>query len=145
MILLRWWTGGDITATKRRANAKQGFAKFQAARQTIQGYEAMNIIRKGQTRWLSVASNASKWPPGAPENDAFSANSCSVRKLATPPFGLSYLQHGRFVLTRPAGFRMRAVSQNEGTSIGHVLVTRSSGWLIIYSSCRGSRQVRHAI
>jgi IS6 family transposase len=34
-------------------NAKQGFREFQAARRTIQGYEAMNIIRKGQVRWLS--------------------------------------------------------------------------------------------
>ena len=34
-------------------HAKQGFREFQAARRTIQGYEAMNIIRKGQVRWLS--------------------------------------------------------------------------------------------
>jgi transposase, IS6 family len=33
--------------------AKQGFREFEAARRTIQGYEAMNIIRKGQVRWLS--------------------------------------------------------------------------------------------
>ena len=35
--------------------AKQGFREFQAARRTIQGYEAMNMIRKGQVRWLSVS------------------------------------------------------------------------------------------
>jgi IS6 family transposase len=40
-------------ATKRRVNAKQGLREFQAARRTIQGYEAMNVIRKGQVRWLS--------------------------------------------------------------------------------------------
>ncbi len=40
-------------AIKRRVNAKQGFREFQAARRTIQGYEAMNIIRKGQVRWLT--------------------------------------------------------------------------------------------
>ena len=34
-------------------NAKQGFREFEAARRAIQGYEAMNIIRKGQVRWLS--------------------------------------------------------------------------------------------
>jgi hypothetical protein len=34
-------------------NAKQGFREFQATRRTIQGYEAMHIIRKGQVRWLS--------------------------------------------------------------------------------------------
>ena len=40
-------------AVKRRVNAKQGFREFQSARRTIQGYEAMHIIRKGQVRWLS--------------------------------------------------------------------------------------------
>ena len=43
----------DHRAIKRRVNAKQGFREFQAARRTIQGYEAMNTIRKGQVRWLS--------------------------------------------------------------------------------------------
>jgi DDE domain len=43
----------DHRAIKRRVNAKQGFREFQAARRTIQGYEAMNIIRKGQARWLN--------------------------------------------------------------------------------------------
>jgi IS6 family transposase len=38
----------DHRAIKRRVNAKQGFREFQAAQRTIQGYEAMNIIRKGQ-------------------------------------------------------------------------------------------------
>src|SRR6266567_1948586 len=43
----------DHRAIKRRVNAKQGFREFQAAQRTIQGYEAMNMIRKGQVRWLS--------------------------------------------------------------------------------------------
>src|ERR1017187_2799925 len=34
-------------------NAKQGFREFQAARRTIQGYEAIHIIRKGQARWVA--------------------------------------------------------------------------------------------
>jgi len=42
----------DHRAIKRRVNAKQGFREFQAARRTIQGYEAMNVIRKGQARWV---------------------------------------------------------------------------------------------
>jgi transposase-like protein len=42
----------DHRAIKRRINAKQGFREFQAARRTIQGYEAMNMIRKGQVRWV---------------------------------------------------------------------------------------------
>ena len=43
----------DHRAINRRLKAKQGFREFQAARRTIQGYEAMHIIRKGQVRWLS--------------------------------------------------------------------------------------------
>src|SRR6202790_1232611 len=43
----------DHRAIKRRVNAKQGFREFQAAQRTIQAYEAMHIIRKGQVRWLS--------------------------------------------------------------------------------------------
>jgi transposase-like protein len=43
----------DHRAIKRRVNAKQGFREFQAARRTIQGYEAINMIRKGQVRWLN--------------------------------------------------------------------------------------------
>ena len=42
----------DHRAIKRRVKAKQGFREFQAARRTIQGYEAMNMIRKGQVRWV---------------------------------------------------------------------------------------------
>ena len=36
-----------------RVTAKQGFRAFHAARRTIQGYEAMHMIRKGQARWVS--------------------------------------------------------------------------------------------
>lgn len=43
----------DHRAIKRRVNAKQGFREFQAARRTIQGYEAINILRKGQVRRVS--------------------------------------------------------------------------------------------
>jgi transposase, IS6 family len=43
----------DHRAIKRRVNAKQGFRDFQAARRTIQGYEAINILRKGQLRRVS--------------------------------------------------------------------------------------------
>ena len=42
----------DHRAIKRRVNAKQGFREFHAARRTIQGYEAMHMIRKGQARWV---------------------------------------------------------------------------------------------
>jgi transposase, IS6 family len=43
----------DHRAIKRRVNAKQGFREFQAARRTIQGYEAINMIRKDQVRWVN--------------------------------------------------------------------------------------------
>jgi transposase-like protein len=43
----------DHRAIKRRVKAKQGFREFQAARRTIQGYEAMHMIRKGQARRAS--------------------------------------------------------------------------------------------
>ena len=33
--------------------AKQGFREFHAALRTIQGYEAMHMIRKGQGRRVS--------------------------------------------------------------------------------------------
>ena len=42
----------DHRAIKRRVKAKQGSREFHAARRTIQGYEAMHMIRKGQARWL---------------------------------------------------------------------------------------------
>src|SRR6266403_5738279 len=37
----------DHRAIKRRVNAKQGFRAFQAAQRTIQGYGAINMMRKG--------------------------------------------------------------------------------------------------
>jgi IS6 family transposase len=43
----------DHRAIKRRVNAKQGFREFHAARRTIQGYEAIHMLRKGQVRWVS--------------------------------------------------------------------------------------------
>jgi transposase-like protein len=43
----------DHRAIKRRVNAKQGFREFQAARQTIQGYEVIHMMRKRQVRWVS--------------------------------------------------------------------------------------------
>ena len=43
----------DHRAIKRRVKAKQGFREIHAARRTIQGYEALHMIRKGQARWVS--------------------------------------------------------------------------------------------
>ena len=43
----------DHRAIKRRIQASLGFRSFAAAERTIQGYEAMHMIRKGQVRWLA--------------------------------------------------------------------------------------------
>ena len=40
----------DQRAIKRRVKAKQSFHEFHAAWRTIEGYEAMHMIRKGQAR-----------------------------------------------------------------------------------------------
>ncbi len=42
----------DDRAIKRRVNASQRFRSFDGAWRTIQGYEALHMIRKGQVRWL---------------------------------------------------------------------------------------------
>jgi IS6 family transposase len=42
----------DHRSIKRRVNASQGFRSFEGAWRTIQGYEAMHMIRKGQVRGL---------------------------------------------------------------------------------------------
>jgi transposase, IS6 family len=42
----------DHRAIKRRVRAMQGFRSFNSARRTIQGMETVNMIRKGQIRWL---------------------------------------------------------------------------------------------
>jgi transposase-like protein len=42
----------DHRAIKRRVNASQGFRSFHGARRTIQGYEAVHMIRKGQMQGL---------------------------------------------------------------------------------------------
>ena len=42
----------DHRAIKRRINASQGFRSFHGARRTIEGYEVVHMIRKGQVRWL---------------------------------------------------------------------------------------------
>lgn len=43
----------DHRAIKRRVRASQGFHSFDAAARTIQGIETVNMIRKGQIRWVA--------------------------------------------------------------------------------------------
>jgi transposase, IS6 family len=42
----------DHRAIKRRVKAKQNFREVRAAQRTIEGYEAMHMLRKGQARWI---------------------------------------------------------------------------------------------
>jgi transposase, IS6 family len=44
----------DHRAIKRRVRASQGFRSFWGAWRTIQGYEAMHAIRKGQVRRVGI-------------------------------------------------------------------------------------------
>ena len=50
----------DHRAIKRRISASLGFRSFDGAKRTIQGYEAMHMIRKGQVRWLSKGNIAAQ-------------------------------------------------------------------------------------
>ncbi|MGI9073295.1 MAG: IS6 family transposase [Bryobacteraceae bacterium] len=50
----------DHRAIKRRINVSLGFRFFDGAQRTIQGYEEMHMIRKGQVRWLSKGDIAAQ-------------------------------------------------------------------------------------
>ena len=55
----------DHRAITGRVNATQGFRDVQAvqaARRTIQGYEAMHMIRKGHARWVSGSAVRQQMP-----------------------------------------------------------------------------------
>ena len=54
----------DHRAIKRRVNASQGFRSFHGAWRTIQGYEAVHMIRKGQVRWLPKGDVVGLWVAG---------------------------------------------------------------------------------
>jgi transposase, IS6 family len=43
----------DHRSIKRPINASLGFRSLDGAQRSIQGYEAMHMIRKGQVRWLA--------------------------------------------------------------------------------------------
>ena len=47
----------DHRFVKKRVVASQGFRCVDGALNTIAGYEAMNVIRKGQIRWLPKAEH----------------------------------------------------------------------------------------
>ena len=43
----------DHRAIKRLTRVGMGFKSFNTARRTLRAYEAMNMVRKGQTSWTS--------------------------------------------------------------------------------------------
>ena len=49
------YRGAASSSDERRVTVKQNFHEFQAPRRAIEGYKAMHMIRKGQTRWVSDA------------------------------------------------------------------------------------------
>jgi transposase-like protein len=48
----------DHRFLKRRMAASQWFRSVEGALRAIAGYEAMNMIRKGQIRWLAKGDTA---------------------------------------------------------------------------------------
>jgi transposase, IS6 family len=50
----------DHRSIKRGVNASLGFRSFHGAQRTIQGYEAMHMIRRGQVRWLAKEAIAAQ-------------------------------------------------------------------------------------
>jgi transposase-like protein len=63
----------DHRAIKRRVKASQGFRSFWGAWRTIAGYEALNMIRKRQAKWVgkgrSSGNSASLRPCSASPDD----------------------------------------------------------------------------
>ncbi len=47
----------DHRFIKRLVNPGMGFASFNTARRTLRGYEAVNMIRKGQASWCRKRRN----------------------------------------------------------------------------------------
>ena len=76
-------------AIKRRVKAKHDFRELHAARRTIQGYEGMRMIRKGQARrvsgsevrrqnqWINTLFGVATWTAGTEGNG---------RRGTTPPY-----------------------------------------------------------
>src|ERR1019366_5263336 len=66
----------DHRAIKRRVKAKQSFRAYQAARRTIEGYEAVHMIRKGRCGGSATLMFANK---------ISSSTSCSIWVPETSP------------------------------------------------------------
>jgi hypothetical protein len=90
----------DHRALKRRVNAKQGFRSFEGAWRTIQGYEAIHMIRKGQVRWVPKGDMAVQvWLIHqilGTEGRLTNLPASQLRRLMLP---YSYLQHFLFSIS----------------------------------------------
>ena len=52
----------DHRGIKRLVNPVMGFGSFNTARRTIKGYEAMNMVKKGQSYWSGERSRQRTGP-----------------------------------------------------------------------------------
>src|SRR3954471_24420335 len=84
----------DHRAIKRRVRAMQGFRSFHSAWRTIQGIETVNMLRKGQIRWVAKEDIAGD--RGQPDR-LHSSQACSA--LLSPPDSLARTSHSAFDLT----------------------------------------------
>jgi transposase-like protein len=50
----------DHRPMKRLVNAGMGFKSFNTARQTLKGFEAMNMVRKGQVQAVEQGDSVSQ-------------------------------------------------------------------------------------
>ena len=60
------WVEQDYRFIKRLTKPGMGFHSFNTARRTLRGYEAMNMLRKGQTSWSCQRSRQRTGPLHAP-------------------------------------------------------------------------------
>ena len=50
-----------VVGVKKRIAASLGFRSTEGACRTIEGYEAMHAIRKGQVRWVAKGDAVAQW------------------------------------------------------------------------------------
>jgi hypothetical protein len=128
----------DHRAIKKRIRAQQHFRQFGCARRTIQDYEAMQRIRKGQFRWIKkddvraqkrFIARHSAWPP-----EPTAMTSCSSASLSS----LQSLQHIRDQSVHVAANTQSKHSGHNSTGIRSRVYRHPSSPLL--SCCLGRKQ-----
>ena len=82
----------DHRAIKRWVRASQGFRAFHSAWRTLQGIETMNMIRKGQVRWLpkdDVAGQVAFIEPCS-QHDRITFTNCATPRSSVPVCNTSH-------------------------------------------------------